>query len=198
MQITLIKQQKNSSVRYAIFIDDEYRLSLNADELIRSGISKGDTVTDHQLAALMDLDADARLMQSCIAKLSRRLHSTGEIRLFLKKKQADEAQMSKIIGRLSDNGYLNDEEYASVFARQRLLKGDSAVRIKQRLRAKGVGQDVVDSLKVNADSELNSLQDLIKKKRRQSSYNDEKKLIRYLMSKGFRYAEIKSAIEQVG
>ena len=78
-------------------------------------------------------------------------------------------------------------------------KNKSNQAITSELLAKGVPKDIIQKklaeIRTNED-EKKSLSELIEKLKNRSRYTDEKKLIQYLLSKGFSYQDIKEVISE--
>src|SRR3989344_6604171 len=77
--------------------------------------------------------------------LSYRPRSEKEIRDKLKKKKASEETINKIILRLKENNFINDEEFVRWWIEQRTnFKPRSLRLIKMELKQKGVSNDLIE------------------------------------------------------
>ncbi len=86
---------------------------------------------------------------SCLAQayryLSRRDHSAHELRVKLRAKQFDKADIDKTIERLVERGYIDDIRYCLGFANARVKKmriGPQRLRID--LMRKGFGDEIIE------------------------------------------------------
>jgi regulatory protein len=76
--------------------------------------------------------------------LSYRPRSRAEIEAKLRDKEFDEAIVAAVLVDLARLGYVNDEQFARVWARGRIrLRGFGRRRIDQELKAKGVDQEII-------------------------------------------------------
>ena len=80
---------------------------------------------------------------------------------------------------------------------RRLLKSISKRRLAQELRQKRISDDIIQTALNNDEAdELGVLRELIAKKRLQTRYQDDLKLMQYLSRQGFSYGDIKTVLEE--
>jgi len=130
--------------------------------------------------------------------ISRRLRSEREIRDYAFKKQWVKENTEKVIERLHERGYLNDEKFAESFVRSRAnLRNFSQRKMELELMKKGIAKDIIKKVLSESDEfdESAALKKLTAKKR--NNYDDERKLIAYLARQGFNYDDIKSALSEI-
>ncbi len=196
MKITDIKAQVKRNDRYSIYGDGKYVFSLSENELLNSGIKinqeyDGEELEKLHLTVVLDKAYDRSLNM-----ISRRPRSIWEMRQYLKQKDYDDNVIDEILNKLSNRKYLDDEKFAEAWVRdRRALKKTSKRRLQQELRAKRVSDTVIQ--KVLAEDEADEqeiLRDLIEKKRTQTRYQDDQKLIQYLIRQGFNYSDIKDLL----
>jgi regulatory protein len=123
------------------------------------------------------------------------LRSEREIRDYARRKQWTEDNTERVIDRLCERGYLNDERFAESFVRSRAnTRNFSAKRMKVELQKKGVKPDIITNILAELDDydEMAALRKMIAKKI--NKYDDERKLVAYLARQGFKYDDIKSAL----
>ena len=78
---------------------------------------------------------------------------------------------------------------------RRLLKAVSKRRLMQELRQKRIADDVIQQVLAEDETDdRNVLRELVERKRRQSKYQDNLKLMQYLARQGFSYDDIKAAL----
>ena len=196
MRITDIKAQVKRNDRYSIYGDGKYVFSLSENELLNSGIKikqeyDGEELEKLQMTVVLDKAYDRSLNM-----ISRRPRSIWEMRQYLKQKDYDDNVIEEILNKLSNRKYLDEEKFAEAWLRdRRILKRTSKRRLQQELRAKKVSDSIIQ--KVLAEDEADEqdiLRELIEKKRMQSRYQDDQKLIQYLIRQGFNYSDIKDLI----
>jgi regulatory protein len=138
--------------------------------------------------------------------LSYRIRSEKEVRDKLKTKQVDPQTLEKVIAKLKEKKFINDEEFARMWIENRnRFKPRSLRLIKFELKNKGIDNDLINSL-INdsgfvVQSDLDSAKKLIEKKIEKFKNLPEQeiyqKLGRFLASKGFNWDTIKKSIDEV-
>jgi len=121
--------------------------------------------------------------------LSRREHSTYEIRDKLLRRDFDEAEVEQALVELQQGDWLSDERYAEAYIRMRQQKGFGPIRIAIELNERGVKESIIDTYMYAGDE--NWRQTLLRqygKKYKNSDvedYNEKAKRIRFLQYRGF-------------
>ena len=137
--------------------------------------------------------------------LSYRPRSEKEVRDKLKAKQVEFDVIEKIIAKLKEKKFINDEEFARGWTENRIrFKPRSLRLIKIELKQKGIGEDIVNKMindKGLMVNDLESAKKLVQKRiekikslSRQEIYE---KLGRFLNSKGFSWDTIKKSIDEI-
>lgn len=196
MKVTDIKQQVKRQGRYSIYIDEKYLFSLGEPELMQSGIRINQEYTSKELEQLKQVAVIDKAQMRALDYLARRPRSEWEVRDYLKRKDYDSPTIDIILNKLSE--YINDKKFAEAWvSNRRLLKPTSLRRLKLELMQKHVDKDVIEQVLAGDDgSETAALKELIAKKSSQSRYQDQQKLIAYLLRQGFNYQDIKTALNK--
>lgn len=196
MTITSIKQQVKRPDRYSIYIDGKYSFSLSEGELLQTKLRIGQEFSDQELQKLKQTAVIDKGYDRALNLISHRWRSEWELRDYLKRKDYDPDAAQTIIQRLQERGYVNDEIFARRWVEnRRLLKPISRRRLVQELKQKRVDEDVIQQvLAEDQTDEKTVLKDLIARKRKQTKYQDDLKLMQYLARQGFDYGSIKEAL----
>jgi regulatory protein len=195
MNITKISPAVKTEGRYNVFVDNEFSFSLDETQLVTLGLKKGDAIDELQLSELKNESDFGKNYIRAVDLISRRLRSEREIRDYARRKQWTEDNTERVIDRLCERGYLNDERFAESFVRSRAnTRNFSATRMKVELQKKGVKPDIITNILAESDDydEMAALRKMIAKKI--NKYDDERKLVAYLARQGFKYDDIKSAL----
>jgi len=203
-KITAIKAQVKNENRASIFLDGKYSFSLTLDQLLNQKLKKNDGLDELRIKELKKLSDEGKLKARAMEWLMGRPHSTREFRDYLYKKQAEKELINAWVEEFTDKNYLNDEAFARWFAENRRRKNKSARAIQAELSSKGIpvsiSKPVLMELQQDGEddeykkSEKDALKELIVKLRKRTRYQDEQKLKQHLLSKGFRYEDIKNAL----
>jgi regulatory protein len=197
VKITDIKQQVRRQGRYSIFVDEKYAFSLSENALLDQKLRIGLEVSQEQLEGYKEASRFDKAYSLVLAYVARRPRSEWELREYFRRKEIDEEAGDNILGRLRNFGYVNDEAFArSWVENRRLLKPISRRRLSQELRQKHVPDDIVRLvLEEDETSDGDTLRQLVERKRRQSRYQDNVKLMQYLARQGYGYDDIKAALQ---
>lgn len=192
MLITKISKAVKTEGRYNIFIDEKFTFSLDEVQLVNLKLRKGQEISEEELATLINEGDFGKNYLRALDLISRRLRSEREIRDYAFKKQWTEENTKRVIERLYEHGFLNDEKFATAFIRSKAInKSQSKRQIEAGLRKKGIKSSLIEKVieKSEEYSEKDALKKMIAKKI--NRYDDEKKLIAYLLRQGFKYDDIK-------
>lgn len=207
MKITALKTQVRDKSRINVFVDGAYRFSLDINQVAELGIRSGLEYSEEELIELENESQFGKLYTRSLEYVLTRPRSQREMRDYLYKKTRDtrtkEGAIKKgvskelterVFNRLVDKGYLDDEKFARFWVENRnVRKGSSLRKLQAELKAKGVETSVVERVIGASDrSDEEEVQKIIAKKARR--YDDENKLIAYLMRQGFSYDKVKSAL----
>lgn len=196
MKITDIRQQVKRVGRYSIYVDEKFAFGVNESQLLHLGLFKGKEITDDELAELKQESEIGKVFDRTLNLLSIRPRSEWELRDYLKRKSQSPALIDEILNRLSKLGYVNDSSFAKRWVdNRRLLKSISSLKLRAELKQKRIANEIID--KVLADNkvdEVEVIREIIERKAKR--YPDQQKLMQYLARQGFRYDDIKSALNE--
>ena len=198
MKITSIKQQVKRTDRYSVFVEGKYAFSLSENALLESKIASGQELTRQQLGEFKKLSSDDKLFNQTLRYVAMRPKSRWEIEFYLvRKKQAPPVLAEDILNKLSNIGMIDDSKLAQTIVNgRRLLRPASRRKMIMELRKKRISDAIIEqAVGHESADEQAALTDVIDKKRRQTKYQDDQKLMQYLARQGFNYSDIKSALE---
>ena len=142
--ITRLAFQKRTDERVNVYLDGQFALALPAIEAAR--LKVGQTLDDAEIAALRATDSTAKAYDRAVQFLSVRPRSAAEVRRRLEEAEFDPEAVEAAITRLTEQGYLNDAEFARYWIenRQRFRpKGEQALR--QELRHAGIDGETIQA-----------------------------------------------------
>jgi regulatory protein len=197
MKITSIKQQAKRADRYSIFVDEDYAFSLSEGGLLDSKLAKGDELTRQQVEEFKQLSADDKLYNLVIRYIAIRPRTQWEIETYLARKDSPAPTSEQITNKLIRLGLIDDTKFAQAYVNdRRLLRPTSRRKMIIELRKKYVENDIIQAVVGNeTDDERGALQEIVQRKRKQTRYQDDLKLMQYLARQGFSYGDIKAALK---
>jgi regulatory protein len=196
MKITSIKQQVKQASRYSVFVEGRYAFSLSETALLDSKLTSGQELTKEQVEEYKKLSADDKLYNRTLRWVAMRPRSEGEIKNYLQRKDASPPLIDSILNLLSIIGLIDDAKLARTLVNdRRLLRPTSRRKMIAELRKKHLSQEVIDqAIGYDPESEQTALQAIVARKRKQTKYQDDEKLMQYLARQGFNYGDIKQAL----
>lgn len=197
MKITSIKQQAKRTDRYSIFVEDKYAFSLSESALLESKLASGQELSKERVKEFKQLSADDKLYNQTLRYVAMRPRTRWEIEFYLQRKQASPALIETTLNKLSKIGLIDDEKFAQMFVSdRRLLRPSSRRKMMAELRKKHVADNIIQKVLGSEEcEERTALAEVIKRKRRQSKYQDNLKLMQYLARQGFNYDDIKHGLQ---
>ena len=186
-----------------IYIDGEYRLTVDEIFWFSCGYISGDEIDEEELTAFEEAAGSRRALNSALNSLDYRDHSEKEIRAKLMRKHGAE-YVDEAVEKLIELDLINDRRYAENYARELFEhKKFGKIRIKSELIAKGIASDIASET-VNSlfeDEEPDNIQrivDIIEKKY-YNRMNDEvgrKKVFSALQRMGYSFSDIREAMSE--
>lgn len=195
MQITDIKLQVKTANRFSVYVDGVFKFGIDQQTLLENSLKVGSDLDETSLLQLQKKADTGKYYVKCVEKVYCRPHSEKEIRDYLYRK--DKPEYSDIIvAKLRDKKLLDDVAFASwLVDGRRRSKQRSSRALQAELRAKGVEPSIIhDVLKDTDIDESAALTKLVDKKRRMTRYQDDTKLLQYLVRQGFSYSDCKDAL----
>lgn len=115
---------------------------------------------------------------------------TQEVRSKLATFDMPDSEKKKMLKLLVDEGYLDDERYASTFVKSKIhLKKWGVNKIKMSLKMKGISEEIINDALSEIDPEIykEELIKVLKSKKINESdpYKKKAKLAQYAMQKGY-------------
>lgn len=198
MKITDIKQQLKDKARFSIFIDGKFSFSLGESSLLKKHLRIDQELSDDELEELKDTAVWDKAYNRVLGLLARRPRSEWEVQEYLKRKGYDRDLINDLTYRLYKVNLLDDLAFARAWVEnRRLLKATSKRRLMLELKQKHVKEDVIkEVLAEDETDERLVLRDLVERKRKQSRYQDNQKLMAYLMRQGFNYEDVKVVVTE--
>jgi regulatory protein len=139
-------------------------------------------------------DTPEQLKARALRYLVRREHSRAELARKLAPFAASQECLAAVLDSLLSKKQQSDERFASERARV-LSRKYGPARIRQDLKARGIGDEVIQ--KISAEDETERAKAILSRKYREpaTSREERAKRARFLQGRGFSYDVIRSLIE---
>lgn len=203
-QITDIKPQKRKQ-RFNVYVDGKFSFGLDADTLVKSGLKINQEISQEEIEKLVKENEFVKVYDRVLKFFSYRPRSEKELEDWFRRKQVGEETQKLIKQKLSQLGYLNDEEFAKWWIEQRTTFRPAGARLlAMELRQKGVPQDLIARLLncyIAKDSERELAKKVVEKKlktfKNLPPLELKQKLAASLARRGFSWETIKEVISEI-
>lgn len=203
MIITALKKKGSNVI---IFLDDSTFLNLDYRIVLDYGLRKADLLDETKLNLLKEKNSFLKARDSALRILSRRRHSSFELKTKLLRKNYSKEIIDAVIQNLNEHGYLNDEEFATAFISERIKhRKNGTNKLKAELFKKGIDVKIATRVLLNVDNEelkINALS-VAKKKlifiknKEADTRKISSKLFAFLLSKGYETDLVRSILNQL-
>jgi len=204
-QITAIKVNKKRLNRRSIFIDGQFAFSVSEGIFFQHNLEEGGELSDKQIKELTTADEFDKAKQAAVNLLSYRPRSIKEVSRRLVHKGWNQDLADRVTGELVDKGYLNDEEFAAIFARDRAKnKCLGPIALKSELIKTGVAQKIIEQTIEAVYSQYPAdelIQRLMKKRGIDLDVplvmKEKQRFINLLKRKGFTWDQMESVVRNL-
>ncbi|MBR3842412.1 MAG: RecX family transcriptional regulator [Christensenellaceae bacterium] len=190
-KILLIRKAK---IYIHVELDDGAKLVLKEDTVAKHMLYKGMMLDDEKITEILSDDGKQRALEKAANYLGYGMKTTKQVKDKLKEKGADEESIDYAIEKLSEYRYIDDSEYARLYAEQNSKKYGVKM-IENKLRQKGVSANIAkEAAKSVSDSQEEAAKALLEKLNRKYAGLDERKkkqkMYEALMRKGFEWGKV--------
>ncbi len=218
MKITNLTAQQKNPHRVNVFVDGQYRFSLDIWQVSELGVRVGGDYSQQQLQAMETESQFGKVYARAVEYCLLRPHSQKEVRDYLWRKTRPTKRLARsrqspqqpprlverpgvpaeiverVMERLVDKGYIDDEKFANFWVENRRVRqGMSRRKLMSELQQKGIAATTIEAVLARSSrTDSNELAKLIAKK--YARYADSQKLLAYLARQGFGYDDIRQAL----
>jgi regulatory protein len=144
MLVTKIERQKRDAHRANLFIDGEFAFGVQDEVLLRSGIRKGDQLTQEELEAIQASGEFALAKRQALRILARRLRSEAEIRTHLLEKEFHPGTVDRVLVHLRELRLVDDLRFARACVHDmRLRRALGRIALERQLRLRGIARSTI-------------------------------------------------------
>ncbi|SEN35160.1 RecX family transcriptional regulator [Paenibacillus sp. OV219] len=201
--ITGVEQDRKLKQRYHLFVNDsqEPYINVHEDLLIKFRLLKDREIHADELKEIVEEDSRHRAYITALAYLGARQRTEKEILRYLARKEIDAEAAAKAIVRLTQEGLVNDNQYANMYASEKMrtqLKGRRL--LQQELQQRGISKDMAKqaSQELSAESELEVAVRAAHKKWpyiKGEPRERKQKLAAFLLRRGFPMSVVREAVK---
>jgi len=202
-RITSIERQKRNPERVNVALDGEFAFAIPVNAVLDFGLRTGNQLSVSQIEELKEIDDTAKATDAAIRLLTARPRSVREIEQRLRRKEFDDPTIERVIERLRDWRYIDDEAFARFWVENRESNRPRGRRLlEQELRSKGIEREIVTNTIEDAEiDEIAGALEIARTKLR--AYKDlepeivKRRLGAFLARRGYGYGVIKPVLTEL-
>lgn len=186
----IIKYTKKGNGNYDILLDNNKKITLSEDLILKNNLLYKKEVDPYLLEELLTENIKYDIYNKCVKYISIRLRSINEIKEYMKRLNADEETINNTIERLLKNNLLNDEVFTKAFIQDKLnFTTMGPYRIEQELKRQHIDNTIISKYLYNIDKDIlitkinKQIKKLIKSNKKKD--NLKNKIYKNLISLGY-------------
>ena len=197
----IIKYQKLKNNKYELYLDNDDKIVLYDEIILKNDLLLTKEIND--INVLISENAYYDAYYDSIKYINRKLRSKKEIHKYLSKKYEDEI-INKVINRLEQEKYLNDELYVNSYVHDAVyLTNKGYYKIYNELENMDIDTTIIKNTldKIDNNEWINKLNKIIDKKvKSNTNYSSNKlknKLMNDLINLGYSKEMISNILEDI-
>ena len=199
-RITRLKMGKGRDKRVNVFLDGMFSFSLLAETALKKALKVGLELSENEIKELQGNDRYQRCFNAAVRYLGYRPRSESEVKQRLQRHGFDSECTEKTIGRLKEQGLVDDSEFARFWLENRETFSPRSRRLTSlELRRKGLDSDTIERIVSGVDDTDSAYRAAVIKAGRlvSTDYNSfRRRLGDHLVRRGFGYDVIKETVER--
>jgi len=196
-KITDIKSQKNKD-RVNLYLDGKFYSGLMKETLFSNNLKVGDYIDENKLKDILFASETKVAFEKALSLLERKLYFEKELRLKLKEKGFIDEIIDRVVGKLKDYNYINDDGLVKSYISSQKVKSKKEIEFK--LKQKGVSDYYIrkHTDEISEEDEENKCLLVCEKYARNKEITKEniQKILKYLVGKGFSFDVAKRVVNK--
>ncbi|MBR5336397.1 MAG: RecX family transcriptional regulator [Lachnospiraceae bacterium] len=205
MIVTKIEIQKKNKNRASIYIDDEFAFGIHVNVVYDLGLRSGMEIDEDLRRRIISEEERKNARGYALKLIGYRSRCEAEVRRKMREKCYSEEITEDTISYLTDNGFLNDEEFVRLYIESKLdINKYGLNRIEYNLKGMGISRDVIRKClaEYSEDVDEYALALPLAKKKLASLEKDDRetkyrKLSGFLGRKGYSYDVISRILREL-
>lgn len=193
MKIESIKVGRRDKEKLVIRTECGEYISACVDDALNLRV--GDEITAERAEELSARYSKTLAKKSAAKTLARRSMSEGELAKKLRDKGFSDTDTRDAVSWFSEHGFVDDEAYTDELVKYYTSRGYGKRRIKDELYRRGISRELTEEATASLPDFTDEIRGLIEKKLHgeELTPDKKKKIVAFLIRRGFEYNEIKAA-----
>ena len=190
--------RKGKSELYKTYLNEEYVCLLEAETIVKHKLKTGQEIDQDEFARIREESENLTCRKQVLDYVSKGIKTRKQVFDHFKQKGYLLISINNALDMLEGYGYLNDKYYAQNFVKAKQNQ-KGKMYIVSSLKQKGVSDDIINEVLQDFATEQDVVIELAQKYLKNKVIDDKtkEKLFRHLISKGFDFSEVNSAIKSV-
>lgn len=139
-----MEQQKRHKHRYNIYVNGEYSFAVHEDIVVKYRLLKDATFTKSYIDDVVYEEERHSAYRAALRYIGRSMRSEKEVATKLTSKGYEEDIITDVLTKLTDQKFINDNDYAITLAKQRMrMNKRGPLWIKRELTQKGISKSEI-------------------------------------------------------
>ena len=196
-KITEISVQKRDKNRANIYLDGTFYCGIKIDTVYKFHLKVDMDVSPEELEEIQFDSEKSQALDKALGYVSKSMKTKRQVKDYLTSKGYLPTIVDYCTAKLIEYKFVDDNEYCKAYVRS-YKKNKGSKLLEQELRSKGIDFNLIDSA---LDGEYTDGAENAKRiaekymKNKENNKENLQKAYRYLLSKGFSYEEINSALK---
>ncbi len=141
----IVKYKKMSKGRYKIFFDNNSELVLYEDVILKNNLLREKNITLELLEKVMNENIFYEVYDLCLSYIEIKMRTLKELREYLLKKNYDINVIDNVLGRLENEGYLDEKKYINAYVNDKVnLTTWGPYKIKKNLEMLELDENLIE------------------------------------------------------
>ena len=198
------KFTKGRNGMYIVTLEDNTKLTIHEDLILKYNILITKTITDSQKENILEENKKYEIYEVALSYISKKIRSSKELRKYLLKKEYQVDLIDDAIELLYTQGYLNDKIYAKSLVHDRiLLSMDGPNKIKKELSDNNIDNAIIEEAiaEYSNEIELEKIEKIVNKQIKLNTNKGsnllKKKINMYLINLGYNLDLINNVLNSI-
>jgi len=196
--ITQISMQTHSDKHCNIYLDGAYYCSLRLETVVENRLKVGQEISTEKLDEIQISSLYTHALDKAMGLLSKSSKTEKQVRDYLQKKGFTLSLCDKVIEKLKEYRFVNDELYAENYVECYKSKKGKYL-IERELKLKGCGEEVIKKALENVEEDTDSAYEIAVKflKGKEKDKKTLSSVYRKLLSKGYGYDTCNEVLDRL-
>jgi regulatory protein len=162
MKIEKIEKIKFKKNMFRLFFANSESLTVFADIVVKFGLKQGVDISENDYKDIVAYNQSNRAMSDALLFVSRKSYSGKDLQTKLIQKGYELENVVKVVKRLEELNYINDEKFSKVYADYLSQKGKGGFAIKAELEKHGIEKSLINDALESIKTESAPYEQIIK------------------------------------